>query len=181
MKLVRDVQSFAEPLDRAIEEAVHAVIAAGNPVRGSENRVARMLQEKKDLESFIQATGRHLENRSFAGLPRLRRKGRMITHCHQLIVGVWRGIFLVDPKGEFVVGLLFSKEPHRLDDRLDELVRRHATAEDVVELRDAGGRRVVDAGTTQERIGILQTALATMIDSQRLERSTPRGPARSEP
>jgi hypothetical protein len=130
VKLVRDVESFAEPLDRAIDEAVRAVLAAGNPVRGSENRVARALQEKKDLESFVEATGRHLENRSFAGLPRFRRKGQAIAHCHQLTIGVWRGVFLVDPKGAFVVGLLFSKEPHRLDDRLDELVRRHATAED---------------------------------------------------
>lgn len=50
------------------------------------------------------------------------------------------------------------------------LFAARSTPEDVVELRDAGGRRVVDAGTTQERIGILQTALATMIDSQRLEK-----------
>ena len=50
------------------------------------------------------------------------------------------------------------------------LFAARSTPEDVIELQDASGRRVVEAGTAEERIGILQTALATMIDSQRLEK-----------
>jgi len=125
VRLVRDAESFGEPLDRAIDAAVDTVIAAGLLVRGSAARVCAALQEKQDLETFVARVGDLLAARGFADLPRLRRAGRVVPHCHALRVGPWRGVFLVDPAGEFAVGLLFSKAPHLLDDRLDELVRRH--------------------------------------------------------
>ena len=125
MELVRDAESFAAPIDRAIKEAVGAVIAAGKPVRGSEKRVRVALDQKRDLETFVAKTKELLESRGFGDLPRLRRGAQIVSNCHQLTVGPWRGIFLVDPAGDFVVGLLFSKAPHRLDERLDELVLRY--------------------------------------------------------
>lgn len=133
MKLVQDKDSFAEPLERAIEESVAAVIDASTPVRGAENRVAIALEQKKDLQEFDRRIQELLEHRAFVGLPRFHRRGRVVPNLHQLTVGVWRGVFLVDPKGEFAVALLFSKAPHRLDDRLDELVRKHATTDEATD------------------------------------------------
>jgi hypothetical protein len=130
MKLVRDLESFAEPIDQAIRDAVRAVIAAGKPVRGSEKRVRVALDEKNDLARFVTRTGELLESRGFANLPRLRRGSQVVPSCHQLTVGPWRGVFLVDPAGELVVGLLFSKQPHQLDDRLEELVLKYAPTDE---------------------------------------------------
>lgn len=130
MRLVKDPASFAEPLDRAIEEAVGAVTAAGSPVRGAENRVALALRQLRDLQAFDRRVQALLAQGDFASLPRFLLRGQVMPHCHKLAVGVWRGVFLVDPEGELVVGLLFSKEPHALDDRLDELVRKYAPASD---------------------------------------------------
>ena len=50
------------------------------------------------------------------------------------------------------------------------LFAARSTPEDVVELTTKGGDRVLDKGKLEERIGILKTAIATMIDSQRLEK-----------
>jgi hypothetical protein len=125
MRLIRDNESFQKPLERAIGEAVDAVFEAGNPVHGAEQRVRIALDDKQDLERFIARTAELLNNRGFRDLPRLRHGWRAVPNCHHLTVGPWRGVFLVDPKSDAVVGLIFSKHPHRLDLRLEELVAAH--------------------------------------------------------
>lgn len=123
MKLVRDEDSFARPLDFAVNEVVEAVLSAGNPIRGAEPRVRIALDEKIDLDSFISQITELLEGHGFRDLPQVFQKSRAVPNCHHLTVGPWRGIFLVDPSNEFVVALVFSKEPHQLEQRLDELVK----------------------------------------------------------
>lgn len=131
MKLLRDAESFARPLDRAIEEAFPAVLAAATPVHGSEKRVRIALDQKNDLYTFVRKTDELLRSRGFGDLPKLRRGSLFVPHCHQLVVGPWRGIFLVDPSGELVVGLVFSKEPHQFDERLNELIPKYSPTSEV--------------------------------------------------
>jgi len=50
------------------------------------------------------------------------------------------------------------------------LFAARATPEDVLETKDAAGRRVVETGPPVQRIGLLKTSVATMLDSQRLEK-----------
>jgi hypothetical protein len=50
------------------------------------------------------------------------------------------------------------------------LFAARSTPQDVIETKDATGNLVVDHGGTEKRIGLLRTAIATMIDSQRLEK-----------
>lgn len=126
MKFVRDARSFQAPLDRAVGESVAAIIAAGVTVQGAETRIRAALDEKNALELFIERVTELLKTRSFVDLPRQRRGTRIVPHCHHLTVGPWRGVFLVDPAGELAVGLLFSKAPHRVEERLDELVRTYS-------------------------------------------------------
>ncbi len=133
MKLVRDEDSFARPLDFAVNEVVEAVLSASNPIRGAESRVRIALGEKNVLESFISQITKLLEGHGFRDLPKLFQESRAVPNCHHLTVGPWRGIFLVDPSSEFVVALVFSKEPHQLEQRLDELVEKHQQTPDRAE------------------------------------------------
>lgn len=50
------------------------------------------------------------------------------------------------------------------------LFAARSTPEDVMELKGVDGKPVVDSGKVEERIAVLKTAVATMIDSQRLEK-----------
>lgn len=125
IKLVRDKDSFAKPFDIAINEVVKAVLEAGNPIRGAEQRVRIALAEKNDLDNFYSQMTELLKGHGFRDLPKLFQESRALPNCHHLTVGPWRGIFLVDPSSEFVVALVFSKEPHQLESRLDELVKTH--------------------------------------------------------
>ncbi len=133
MKLVRDEDSFARPLGIAIDEVVEAVLAAGIPIRGAESRVRIALGEKNVLESFISQITKLLEGHGFRDLPKLFQESRAVPNCHHLTVGPWRVIFLVDPSSEVVVALVFSKEPHQLEQRLDELVEKHQQTPDRAE------------------------------------------------
>ena len=133
MMLIRDEDSFARPLGIAIDEVVEAVLAAGNPISGAESRVRIALGEKNVLESFISQITKLLEGHGFRDLPKLFQESRAVPNCHHLTVGPWRGIFLVDPSSEFVVALVFSKEPHQLEQRLDELVEKHQKPPDRAE------------------------------------------------
>ncbi len=133
MMLIRDEDSFARPLGIAIDEVVEAVLAAGIPIRGAESRVRIALGEKNVLESFISQITKLLEGHGFRDLPKLFQESRAVPNCHHLTVGPWRGIFLVDPSSEFVVALVFSKEPHQLEQRLDELVEKHQQTPDRAE------------------------------------------------
>ena len=123
--LVRDTVSYAEPLDLAIKEVMEAVLAAGRPIRGAESRVRAALDEKSGLEGFISRTTDLLKSYGFRDLPQLFQGSDAVPNCHHLTVGPWRGIFLVDPSNECVIGLVFSKEPHELMQRLDEIVGRN--------------------------------------------------------
>lgn len=131
MELLQDEKSFAEPLRNAIDEAFEAVLNAGYPVVGSEERVRIALDEKRDLEKFSSSITKLLKRRGFVNLPKVRHGSETLSKCHQSDVGPWRGIFLVDSPSELVVALLFSKAPHRLDSRLDELVQKHTPKDGV--------------------------------------------------
>lgn len=130
MKLLRDPVSFQGPLDRAVDDAVDAVVDAGDPVDGASARAQAALNDKRDLETFVERVGDLIDRAGFSDLPRLRRAGRVLPHCHVLTVGPWRGVFLADPAGDFAVALVFSKAPHAMDDRLDELVAHYRRQED---------------------------------------------------
>lgn len=125
MKLVRDPRSFQAPLDEAWAASVRAAIAAGVVVHGAEARIRAALDERDALLRFVARIGELLRSEAFIDLPRQRRGTQIVPYCHHLTVGPWRGVFLVDPAGELVVALLFSKAPHRLDERLGELVLQY--------------------------------------------------------
>jgi hypothetical protein len=122
MELQEDLDSFRAPLDAAVADRHAAVTRAALPVRGSDERVRRAQEAKAAIERFGPALATRLEEQSFAQLPRLRRWGLPIPHLHRLDQGPWRGVFLLDPKGERVVALVFSKAPHDYGDKLAELV-----------------------------------------------------------
>lgn len=50
------------------------------------------------------------------------------------------------------------------------LFAARATPTEVLEVTDARGRLVVEHGTPEQRIGLVRTAVAAMLDSQRLEK-----------
>ncbi len=125
MRLVRDRTSYEEPLDRARLEAERAVLVSGRPVRGATERAERAIAERDALTAYEDAVAERLETASFAALPRLRTRGwRPYPFLHVLEVAPWRGIFHVDPHARFAIALLFSKAPHRLAGRIDEIVAR---------------------------------------------------------
>lgn len=125
MEFVADRLSYEQPLDRARVAVRHAVLTCGRPVRGATERCAAALAERDALDAYEDAVAGHLETASLAALPRLRPRGwRPYPYVHVLEVAPWRGLFHVDPAGRFAIGLVFSKAPHRLDGRLDEILAR---------------------------------------------------------
>lgn len=125
MRLVRDKDSFQGPLDIAINEITKAVFSAGYPVHDSAQRVGVALDEEKVLKSFVSQIAELLKTNGFRDLPQLFQGSQPVPKCHHLTVGPWRGIFLVEPSVEYVVALVFSKEPHHLEGRLNEIVNKY--------------------------------------------------------
>ena len=76
--------------------------------------MARAIAAKKDLDDFVAEVGRLLETGTFAMLPDFQHRDIILPGLRHLTVGRWRGIFLVEPGGEEVVALLFTREPHEV-------------------------------------------------------------------
>ncbi len=51
--------------------------------------------------------------------------GQTLIGFHHLTVGPWRGVFLVAVSADQVIALVFSKAPHHLEERLDEVTARY--------------------------------------------------------
>lgn len=128
--LVEDETSFAEPRRQAIANAIQAFKDASKQVRGSEARVRAALDDLEALDGFVARIGELLEKRGFQDLPGLIQEGKRLRGFHHLTVGPWRGVFLISNDGGKVIALVFSKVPHALEARLDEIAGRHAAESD---------------------------------------------------
>jgi len=128
MVLVEDPASFTEPRARALADAVAAFGSASRPVKGAEARVHAALSELARLREFSNRVSDLMETGGFAALPELGHDGDRLDGLRHLTVGPWRGVFLVGADPAVVVALLFSRAPHTLADRLDEIARPYRTA-----------------------------------------------------
>jgi hypothetical protein len=126
--LHRDEDSFQGPLDRALAACVAQYKLASATVKGAEARVRAALDDLKYLREFIAEVEHRMNTRSFHELPRFLRGGEGIHGLHKLTAGPWRGVFLVGAQESDVVALVFSKQPHDLGSRLNELVSGYQTA-----------------------------------------------------
>jgi hypothetical protein len=136
--LYRDKDSFDKPLFEAPESCIAAFYAASSHVKGAEARVRQAIDDLKSLEDFNAALEWRMRTRTFHDLPRLKRGGGKLRGFHQLTVGSWRGVFLVGRDRDNVIALVFSKHPHRLEQRLGEISARYLPHNPV----DANGRHV---------------------------------------
>lgn len=120
-----DEESFRKPLEAAIESCTRAFTQASRKVRGAEARTRAAIADLKTLEAFIAAVSERMRSRSFHELPGLKRGGERIPGLHSLTVDPWRGVFLVDADETGVVALVFSRAPHALEERFDEIADRY--------------------------------------------------------
>lgn len=130
-----DIDSFQKPLERAIFESERAVVDAGRTVRGAAARAEQAQRERDHLRQWNERVTNVIKYERFSELPRLREGFRRIPYTHHLTVGPWRGVFLVSEETGIAIGLVFSKEPHDLGDRLGELAAKRI--EDLIaEMKD---------------------------------------------
>jgi hypothetical protein len=120
--------SFKEPLEAASAACVAGLRAAAKTVKGAEARTRAALDDLESLEQFQIALQTRMRERSFHILPGLRRGRDVIHGAHVLTTGPWRAIFLVDDRETMVVGLIFSKYPHDLERRFDEIAANYRPA-----------------------------------------------------
>lgn len=125
-----DETSFRQPLDEAIESCVRAFKDASRKVHGAEARTRAALRDLKDLDTFAARVAERARTRTFGDLPGLKRGHERLPGLHSLTVGPWRGIFLVDAEQDNVIALVFSRSPHTLENRLDEIVAGYRGARD---------------------------------------------------
>lgn len=122
----RDAESFQRPLDDAITKAERAVVLAAYPTLGAEDRIRRVVEEQAALLRFMSRLTELIRSNGFGRLPPYRLGWRRLWHavpaCHRLDEWPWRGIFVVYQDPPRVVALVFSKAPHRLGERFDEVL-----------------------------------------------------------
>ncbi|MEX2481942.1 MAG: hypothetical protein WD928_13885 [Gammaproteobacteria bacterium] len=132
--LYDDEPSFRTPRLQAIEQCRQAFIGASRCVRGAEQRLRAAIDDYAALEALGKEVERRLRESSFHELPGMVDGRERLHGLHYLEQGPWRGVFLVSADGTQVVGLLFSRQPHALDVRLDEIAnayrRRPGRADD---------------------------------------------------
>ena len=119
--LRRVPDSFDRPLDEAIAACNRAFAAAGRTVDGAEERSRIATDDAASLICFIDSVETHVRARTFHSLPVLTWRNDRLDRVHALEVGPWRGIFLVSPDALVVIGLIFSRHPHKMESRLDEI------------------------------------------------------------
>ena len=123
--LYQDEDSFRKPIENAIAACMQAFEAASERIAGAEARMRAAIDDLASLRAFIDAVESHMRAGSFHELPGFRRGRERLEGFRQLTVGPWRGVFLVDAAGTTVVGLVFSRHPHRLEERLGEIADRY--------------------------------------------------------
>jgi hypothetical protein len=126
--LVKDEDSYAAAYREALQDCKAAWRAASKPRKGAEARVLKAAQSLRDLKTFVDEVARHVGQGSIGSLTTLRESdaGPWQDMLRQLVVGEWRGIFLLNPAGPDVVGLVFSRHPHELGARVKEIAARYA-------------------------------------------------------
>jgi len=112
---------FEKPLDAAIIADTAAIETAAATWKNSETRTHVALNESDALDRFCVALGERLRAKTFHLLPGTKRDVSM-PGIRVLEEPPWRGVFLLSADRTSVVGLLFSKEPHDVEARLDELI-----------------------------------------------------------
>ena len=135
--LYQDEESFKRPIESAIETCKQAFVAASAKVSGAEVRTRAATEDLESLKAFGDAVEARMRAKSFHDLPGLKRGRERLEGFHQLTVGPWRGVFLVNADGTAVIALVFSKFPHSLESRLDEVVEPYRTKDR--EEDEAGG------------------------------------------
>ena len=122
-----DNESYGKPLRDATAKCKAAFMSAAQKVKGAEAKTQAAIADLRSLREFREQVAAHLDQKSFKNLPGVKRGRERVAALHQLTVGPWRGVFLVRPDGSEVIGLVFSKHPHDLGKRLDEVTRRYST------------------------------------------------------
>lgn len=125
---IEDETSFTTPRQQALVDCVAAFKAAAKPVRGAEARVAAALADLKAIEAFMIEVGRLIEADAFRSLPEFKRGRERFDGYHQLTVAPWRGVFLVSRDGVGIVAMIFSRHPHALERRFEEITAPYAAA-----------------------------------------------------
>ena len=125
--LQEDERSFTKPFDGALTAAVQAFLVAAATVSGAEARTRAATNELNSLHEFDAAVEAHMRAKSFHDLPGYKRGRERLNGIHHMTVGPWRGVFLVSADGTQVIALVFSKFPHSLENRLDEVVEAYRT------------------------------------------------------
>lgn len=120
-----DTDSFTLMFDAAVADAFDAFNAAPEPVLGAEARTRAATTDLVSLRAFEKALQVHVRNRSFRELPGMMRGRERLEAYHKLTIGPWRGVFLVRPDGSEAIGVLFSRHPHNVESRLEEIIRRY--------------------------------------------------------
>lgn len=82
------------------------------PVEGAHARLAVAQALHADLFAFHKQVSVRMHANSFGALPRFSHPEIELQWLHHLSVGQCRGIFIVRPGDENVVGLLFTLAPH---------------------------------------------------------------------
>lgn len=103
-------------------------MVAAYPTLGAEDRIRRAIEDRDALRRFTERLTSLIANDSFTDLPRYRLGWRSLWRAvpalHRLDEGPWRAVFVIYRAPPRVVALVFSKAPHRLDQRFDEVLAR---------------------------------------------------------
>ena len=113
------------PFDAAFNDCVQAAENASLQISGAEARTRAAIDDWKYLKEFERQVELHMRDESFQDLPGLKLGRDRLPDFHRLTVGPWRGIFLIKTDPTQVVGLVFSKLPHHLEQRLNEIADRY--------------------------------------------------------
>ncbi|KPM12508.1 hypothetical protein [Citromicrobium sp. WPS32] len=130
--LYEDEDSFRAQRRQAAEDCVAEFRVASALVDGSEARLRPVIKALRALDAFAKEVERLTAQRGFAALPEFKRGTERFDGYHQLTEAPWRGIFLVSRDGGQVVGLVFSRHPHKLEERLGEIAQgyRHIRSDE---------------------------------------------------
>jgi len=121
MKLALDPASFTAPLDAATHEAYRDYIGSGAVVGGAQERSRVAARAYDNIRAFDARLEGILRDGGFDALPRLVGASIDFHYFRHLTIGPWRGVFIVHPDMDTAIGVIFSKEPHDMSQRLDEL------------------------------------------------------------
>lgn len=126
-----DVDDFTGPFDA---ERARVIKALKEPLATSGDAdaiLARRYADKEALNAFTEALAQRQDRGTFWGLPGIQ-TGTLSRSTRYKILekGPYRGIFLVDRASNTAVGLIFSKAPHDLHDRIPQVGARWSQRRD---------------------------------------------------